>query len=700
MLVWERWRCVESAHAACWRGLFNVVGSYVHLGFHVDRGVTFKPEALRRLSQAAAACKEIRGLVLQNVHIPRPTRAQLFSALVESTFFTLELWQQDVGSAWEKLVAGHSRLQRSLLAKELPAMELLKLTPADVTFLLGTPSLLALLRAKRLRYLVTLVGAAPPALWAVLKCEKEWLARVVEDLAWLCSLSTGPWPAVAREAWPLWWHEIKDRPGRFKRQIGLAVQRDTLNGLPAAFMCETDRAMQKEAVAQGRETSRRHAGHQFFCAACQLPFRSLSNLACHFRHVHNRRADHLHYAGGTICCGCGAQHHTMGRILNHLKTVPRCWQAVRGAGLISDEPHAGEGSRLRLREAFENPRLVPACPAGRVQLLYDDGNEGVLLPREKAVLRAASSLGGSIEDWVALHVDASYGDVARHSLWHEFCSCLRQYPFYSSEFQEVINRTKADIVELQPETLCWDSACFEFVVGCLAEWGNAFSIDILVDTDAAAATEKRRAGTVLRELKVQPMCRFQYVAEQLIVLFGDALPDKERTHLLDMCRHRRLQVRELGWNLASFRDVNFSRVGAVHCSIAGSWEMRDGPLLHHDWGTLVFHAWTEDVRLHQAGLCRIFGHVLRLMWKLLLQGRALAFHFCCHASAILNSQPLQRVRSVGTWCAWHDSDAFCWATAAQSGANSLVKACCLGDASLLGQRTNLQACKRKEVPYS
>ena len=101
--------------------LLNVVASYVHLGFQIDRGATFKPEALRRLSQAAAACREIRDVVLQNVHIPRPTRAQLFSALVEATFFNLELWQQDVGSAWEKIVVGHSRLQRSILSRELPA---------------------------------------------------------------------------------------------------------------------------------------------------------------------------------------------------------------------------------------------------------------------------------------------------------------------------------------------------------------------------------------------------------------------------------------------------------------------------------------------------------------------------------------------------------------------------------------------------
>ena len=206
----------------------NAVASYVHLGFQIDRGVTFKPEALRRLSQAAAACKEIRDVALQNVHIPRPTRAQLFSALVEATFFNFELWQQDVGSAWEKIVVGHSRLQRSILSRELPALELMKLTPADVTFVLGTPDLLSMLRTKRLRYLVTLMSSAPPALWAILKCEKGWLAKVVEDLQWLCHFSTGPWPPVSAESWPLWWHEVKNKPGRFKRQVGIAVKRATL----------------------------------------------------------------------------------------------------------------------------------------------------------------------------------------------------------------------------------------------------------------------------------------------------------------------------------------------------------------------------------------------------------------------------------------------------------------------------------------
>ena len=432
----------------------NVVASYVHLGFQVDRGVTFKPEVLRRLSQASAACREIRSLVLQNVHIPRPARAQLFSALVDATYFNLELWQQDIGQAWDKLVAGHSRLQRTILAKEMPAMESMKLTPADATYLLGTPSLLCMLRAKRLRYLITMVSAAPPALWAVLKCERGWLGKLVEDLAWLKAHSAGPWPEVMPETWPMWWHEIKDQPGRFKRQIGTAVARFTVDSLPAEFMREADKAMQQEALSQGRAGQRRQAVEKHFCVVCQASFCTPSNLACHFRHVHGRRADHLYYSGGTRCCGCGKQHHTIDRILVHLKTVPTCWRAVRRAGLVSDQPHAGEVSRLRLKEAFENPKLVPACPTEGPQLLYDDGDSEILLPLEKEVLLAASVICGAVEDWVRKST-ASCDVAARHQLWAVVKAGLQRYPFYQSEFKEVLCRVHDEVVDLQPRVLHW-----------------------------------------------------------------------------------------------------------------------------------------------------------------------------------------------------------------------------------------------------
>ena len=194
-----------------------IVADYIHLGFHLDRGVSFRPEALRRLSQARSAFREAKDLVLQNPSIPRPDRARLFDALIDSTFFNLELWQQPDGPAWHKLKVGYSRLQRAILSREMHPEVLMKLSAADVSFILGTPSLQALVRSRRLRYLATLVKAGPAELWAVLKSEQAWMQCVLEDLQWFRNHAAGTWPEVTPAHWPLWWHEMKQHAGKYKR---------------------------------------------------------------------------------------------------------------------------------------------------------------------------------------------------------------------------------------------------------------------------------------------------------------------------------------------------------------------------------------------------------------------------------------------------------------------------------------------------
>ena len=140
-------------------------------------------------------------------------------------------------------------------------------------------------------------------------------------------------------------------------------------------------------------------------------------------------------------------------MLNHLKTVPRCWAAVRKAGLISDAPHAGLGSKVRLAEASANPKLVPACPRGKMRLVYDDGPGVQLLPREKEVLLASSHLGGCIEDWVLACEPDADSVTARYQLWQVVQRCLRRFPFYCEEFREVIGLALKDIQALQPKVL-------------------------------------------------------------------------------------------------------------------------------------------------------------------------------------------------------------------------------------------------------
>ena len=489
----------------------HVTASYVHLGLHLDRGATFRPEVLRRLSHARTAFREVRDLVLQNPSVPRATRASLFAALVDSTLFNLELWQEDVGHPWTKMVAGHAKLRRLLLSKEMSAEMMLKLTPADVTFILGVPSMENLLRAKRLRYLATLVRSAPAQLWAVLKLEGGWLAKVIHDPKWFSTYSNAEWPPVNEENWPLWWHAIENGIGRFKRHVGAAIKHATLDGLLPAFAEETEEAMRRTQTAFGRVTASQECNsvcQQFVCVPCRQPFASHSNLACHFRHYHGRRSDHL-YSGGLLCCGCGAYYHSMNRILTHLKTVPSCWQAVRQAGLVSDEPHSGEGSRARRMEQSACPALVPAIPAATYRIVYDDEPRR-LLPREKAVLSCSSRLGGAIEDWVRGLSSECDPLGLRAALWQVVRSTLADYPFYLHEYQESMRQAVADIRQLQPVVLLWSDILVETVISLLLEWAHGLSLDMLTNGEdggwvARLGHESKVSGQDVQYLSFPPL---------------------------------------------------------------------------------------------------------------------------------------------------------------------------------------------------
>ena len=647
----------------------HVTASYVHLGLHLDRGATFRPEVLRRLSHARTAFREVRDLVLQNISVPRATRASLFSALVDSTLFNLELWQEDVGHPWTKMVAGHAKLQRLLLSKEMSAEMLLKLTPADVTFILGVPSMENLLRAKRLRYLATLVRSAPAQLWAVLKLERDWLVKVILDLQWFSYHSGAEWPPVDEEHWPLWWHAIKSSVGRFKRNVGVAIKRATLDGLLPAFAAEAEEAMRHTQIAYGRVTAGQDANsvcQQFVCVPCRQPFASHSNLACHFRHFHGRRSDHLHYSGGLLCCGCGAYYHSMNRILTHLKTVPSCWRAVRQAGLVSDEPHSGEGSRARRLEQSACPALVPAIPAATCRIVYDDEPRR-LLPREKAVLSCSSRLGGAIEDWVR-EVSPEFDLLGlRTALWLVVRSTLADYPFYLHEYQESLRQAAADIRQLQSVVLLWSNSLVEPIISLLLEWAHGLSLGMLTNGEDGGWVARLGHESKVSGQDVQYLSCFPPLCGATIVCFGDRFTDVERTRLQAIFDDHSLMLSFCDWDFALFRNSDFGNVAAVFINLSVSWEAKEGTLMRHGWEPFALDAWSDAVELRRAGAVRLVFKVLKIAWRLVFLGRACCFRCPAQATRLLACAPVQRLRATKSWQEWRDDRHVWFATSVADG---------------------------------
>ena len=152
--------------------LIPVVPTYIHLGCAVERGMNMETEAHRRGAIASTAFEPLRRLVFQNTSIPPKTRGQLFTVFIDSTYFNLEIWRGPEDKGWKRLVLGHQQLTKRLLAKDLPAEEIHKITPAEITCLTSHPPLCIIHKSKRLRFLVSLFNAAPPVLWALIQAER------------------------------------------------------------------------------------------------------------------------------------------------------------------------------------------------------------------------------------------------------------------------------------------------------------------------------------------------------------------------------------------------------------------------------------------------------------------------------------------------------------------------------------------------
>ena len=163
----------------------GLTAQYTHLGCRVERDMTYKGEGARRAAMAGTAFETYRSLVFQQKQIPLQVRGQVFTILVDATLFNLEIWEEENNKAWVKLEAVHARLFRIIFAKDFPPDELLKLPLHRMSQLTGHPPLSLMLKSKRLRYMVSLIAAAPAVLWALIKQQGKWAAEVQEDLRWL-----------------------------------------------------------------------------------------------------------------------------------------------------------------------------------------------------------------------------------------------------------------------------------------------------------------------------------------------------------------------------------------------------------------------------------------------------------------------------------------------------------------------------------
>ena len=174
-------------------------------------------------------------------------------------------------------------MQRNPLGKEMAVEALHRLSRAELTLILGTPSLRTVLRGKRLRYLLTLIRAAPVELWTVLKAKCRWLDALKDDMEWLARMVGQQWPLATMEHWPEWWHPLKDRPGRFRRLVGKAMERASIAEVHPDLDSESVAVMDshrrgQQLLEQKHSAAASRQAH--WCIPCGICFCRKANLAC------------------------------------------------------------------------------------------------------------------------------------------------------------------------------------------------------------------------------------------------------------------------------------------------------------------------------------------------------------------------------------------------------------------------------------
>ena len=590
----------------------RLVTEYVHLGCVLDRGATMKFEALRRINRAQGAFQEHRRRIYQNASIPLAVRGVLFAAMVDATMFNLEVWARPCGPAWHKLQAGHARLLKRLLVKEVPGDSLLSLRLPDLVALTEHPPLEIMIRQKRLRYLITMVRGAPDALWALLHVEEVWQQQCVEDIEWLRQHDVQEWPRICEATWPEWWQRLLGNAGAFRRALSRAARSATAEfALQGVFERVRD-GMCRDAYRECPLAFRGDHCQVWVCGPCKKVFHKKAHLACHFFKAHGRKAESCFYLSGAICTSCGKDYATEDRLQRHLWHNKECWNVVQQQGAKTTSVNPGIGSKEWKQWRRERPILHPPILAD-VFVVPSQGTETVgETPGESLVRQCTWAVG----EWLT--------DDSNHGTFSSFASgcvdVLMRFPLYPDEMKEVLRTTLADLLlcldeELLPWSITqgvryreWLNVCLSCISGgWLCEWAG-----ISAEFDSGPY-KLREAGVrmILEERR-----RRQSTCDTHLHV-GSASDKAERTHGLDepvdTC---------ISWHDVELLSASAGRTSlTVHYAFPG--EAKAGGLK----SSFALSFQEADGVFTFARALLEFEQPLRRVWRAFLRGACVELHF-------------------------------------------------------------------------
>ena len=516
---------------------------YVHLGCALDRGATLKLEAQRRTARAQGAFQEHRRRIYQNKDIPLPIRGTLFTAMVESTMFNLEIWGKPHGCAWDKLRAGHTKLLRRLVALDLPPDRVLSARLSDLVTATEHPPLEVVAIGKRLRYVLTLARGAPSALWALLHLEGHWQRTCRSDFEWFLRHDSGPWPAFDEANWAAWWQILRDNEGFFRRGVSRAMRTASAFFAIAGTVDRLNDSLVREAYRHYPMAFRFRGEEAWVCGPCRKVFKKKANLACHLFKVHNRQCEARFYLTGAICIGCGKDFVTEDRLQRHLAYSLQCWEVVKRGGTTTAVAGPGIGSGAWRRQKLDCPILHPPLPAD----IYVSGSSFPSSQGETPGDAYARQCTWALGEWLSCLPD----ELTLPDFVSELVRVLIRYPLYPAEMQRVLDTTccdvdlcaEADLLEWSLQRLVqvktWIRYCREAISGrWLCEWGgipeecDAGPCKLL--PDGAATVLQTRCGRLQPCSKFLGIGHLEPVVERTLGLKGicvseavtwDCLPD-------------------------------------------------------------------------------------------------------------------------------------------------------------------------------
>ena len=620
-----------------------IVPAYVHLGCALEKGIPLCTEAHRRSAIASSAFAPLRGLVFQNSSIPMHIRGQLFTVFIDATYFNLEVWQGDADKGWHHLAQCHYRLNRRVLAKDFAPEVLQRMTGAEVVCLTEHPPLAILLRSRRLRFMVSLVTAAPDIIWALIQVECAWGQALLEDLAWFKRYAGDNWPTLDHASWPCWWHAIRKSPTAFRRAVGKAVRLAMI-----AFVSDGLRELLYDGMGRSLANAfptalDRDVASCWFCPPCKMAFKTKANLACHFFKKHQRVAPQRLYKGDVICPCCLHDYVDQRRMQMHLKKNPKCLQYAVAHGFCGGEAGPGTGSKAWKELQAKNHIFCPPMPVDVIEATTGShlGHSGS--PVQNIIDGLAGRIGSFFDD----AGECLDGDQTLRGLQSLFLDC----PLLPSEMVLAIQQAIDDIqLCLRDGVLEWNTGFIAFTLEHLEKAkllvsGNWLAAAVL-DENKTPQNEKLLGVEHVPRIRLAVSSKFTTIRR--IVVCSPGGKCFERTQISSL-------LRGLPWELhvmaSSDYESELSDLVFHSCTCKGEAAAKGAgrPTCGREgrFDSAALEACLVD-SLEQGRFLREVVHTWRRCWKALLQGQCAGI-ICNGPRCWLTF--LQGFRLAGV-CAW------------------------------------------------